>query len=109
MTKQKAANPILKAKDTNFLSEISSFFKKNDASKAMNSMMDMISSLNMSEHTLFGRSTVPPGIPGLTGAGFCIKFFSPGSVLYSISRHWLFWVKQARQWPMGGSMRLAIP
>ena len=25
------------------------------------------------------------------------------------SRHWLFWVKQSRQWPMGGSMRLAIP
>jgi hypothetical protein len=25
------------------------------------------------------------------------------------SRRWLFWVIQARQWPMGGSMRLAIP
>ena len=25
------------------------------------------------------------------------------------SRRWLFWVKQSRQWPMGGSMRLAIP
>ena len=48
---------MLKAKDTNFLSEISSFFKNNDASKAMNNMMYMISSLNMIEHTLFGRST----------------------------------------------------
>ena len=48
---------MLKAKDTNFLSEISSYFKNNDASKAMNSMMDMISELNMREHTLFGRST----------------------------------------------------
>ena len=25
------------------------------------------------------------------------------------SRPWLFWVKQARQWPMGGSIRLTIP
>lgn len=48
---------MLKAKDTNSLSEISSFFKNNDASKAMNNMMYMISSLNMIEHTLFGRST----------------------------------------------------
>ncbi len=34
---------MLKVKDTNFLSEISSFFKNNDASKAMNSMMNIIS------------------------------------------------------------------
>jgi hypothetical protein len=48
---------MLKVKDTNFLSEISSFFKNNDASKAMNSMMNIISGLNISERTLFGRTT----------------------------------------------------
>ena len=48
---------MLKVKDTNFLSEISSFFKNNDASKAMNSMMNIISVLNISERTLFGRTT----------------------------------------------------
>lgn len=48
---------MLKSKGTNFLSEINAFFKNNDASKAMNSMMDMISGLNMSERTLFDRST----------------------------------------------------
>ncbi len=57
MTKLIATNPMLKTKGTNFLSEISAFFKNNDASKAMNSMMDMISGLNMSERTLFDRST----------------------------------------------------
>ena len=40
---------MLKVKETNFLSEISSFFKNNDASKAMNSMMNIISGLNMNE------------------------------------------------------------
>lgn len=48
---------MLNVKNTNFLSEISSFFKNNDASKAMESMMNMISGLNMSERTLFDRST----------------------------------------------------
>lgn len=48
---------MLKVKDTNFLSEISSFFKNNDASKAMNSMMNIISGLSMNERTLFGRTT----------------------------------------------------
>ena len=42
VTKLIATNPMLKTKGTNFLSEISAFFKNNDASKAMNSMMDMI-------------------------------------------------------------------
>ncbi|NLA94659.1 MAG: hypothetical protein GX840_05400 [Bacteroidales bacterium] len=55
--KQTVTNPMLKVKDTNFLSEMSSFFKNNDASKAMKSMMNIISELNMNERTLFGRTT----------------------------------------------------
>lgn len=41
-------------KFTDFLSEISAFFKNNDAHKAMYSIMDVIKCLKMSEMALFG-------------------------------------------------------
>ena len=44
-------------KVTNFLSEISAFFKNNDAHKAMYSIMDVIKWLKMSETHLFGMKS----------------------------------------------------
>ncbi len=41
-------------KVTDFLSELSSFFKKNDASSAMYALMDVIKGLRMTEKSLFG-------------------------------------------------------
>ena len=44
-------------KVTDFLSEISAFFKKYDAHNAMNSIMDVIKWLKMTESSLFGMKT----------------------------------------------------
>ena len=44
-------------KVTDFLSEISSFFRKNDAHKAMYSILDVIKWLRMNESTLFGMKS----------------------------------------------------
>ena len=44
-------------KVTDFLSEISSFFRKNDAHKAMYSILDVIKWLKMNESTLFGMKS----------------------------------------------------
>lgn len=44
-------------KDTTFLSEISSFFKKNDVNNAMFTIMNVIKGLKMSEKVLFGTKS----------------------------------------------------
>ena len=44
-------------KVTDFISEISAFFGKNDAHKAMYSIMDVMKWLRMSEFTLFGMKS----------------------------------------------------
>ena len=47
--------PIYKV--TDFLSEISAFFKKDDAHSAMYSIMDVIKWLKMTESSLFGMKS----------------------------------------------------
>ena len=42
-------------KVTTFLSEISAFFKNNDAENAMFTIMNVIKGIRMNEQTLFGR------------------------------------------------------
>ena len=42
-------------KITKFLSEISTFFKNNDAGRAMFAIMNVIKGIRMNEQTLFGR------------------------------------------------------
>ena len=44
-------------KVTDFLSEISIFFKKNDSDHAMFTIMDVIKDIRMNEWTLFGRKS----------------------------------------------------
>ena len=44
-------------KVTDFLSEISAFFKKDDAHSAMYSIMDVIKWLKMTESSLFGMKS----------------------------------------------------
>ena len=44
-------------KVTKFLSEISTFFKKNDSETAMFAIMDVIKGIKMNEQTLFGRKS----------------------------------------------------
>lgn len=46
-----------KHKSTKNLSEIGTFFKKNDATSAMFNIMNTIKSLRMSEKLLFGRQS----------------------------------------------------
>ena len=48
---------MLVRKDTNFLSEISTFFKKNDSDRAMFTIMNVIKGVKMNERTLFGRTS----------------------------------------------------
>ncbi len=43
------------SKGTNFISEIGRYFKENDATSAMNAIMDIIRTLNLSEKRLFGE------------------------------------------------------
>lgn len=54
---KKRLNSMSDHKNTNFLSEISSFFKKNDSSNAMFCILNVIESLSLSEKRLFGRTT----------------------------------------------------
>ncbi len=42
---------------TNFLSEISTFFKKNDSEHATFTIMEVIKGIKMNEQTLFGRKS----------------------------------------------------
>lgn len=44
-------------KDTNIFSEIGKFFKENEATSAMNTIMDMTSVLRLSEKRLFGSES----------------------------------------------------
>ena len=44
-------------KVTKFLSEISTFFKKNDSDHAMFTIMEVIRGIRMTEQTLFGRKS----------------------------------------------------
>ena len=44
-------------KVTTFLSEISAFFKNNDAENAMFTIMNVIKGIKMNEQTLFGRKS----------------------------------------------------
>jgi hypothetical protein len=46
--------PMSMHKVTEFLSEISQFFKKDNATHAMYTLMDMIKGIKMSETVLFG-------------------------------------------------------
>ena len=48
---------MLVRKDTNFLSEIGTFFKKNDSDRAMFTIMNVIKGVKMNERTLFGRTS----------------------------------------------------
>lgn len=48
---------MLGRKDTNFLSEISKFFKNNDSDRAMFTLMNVIKGIKMNERTLFGRTS----------------------------------------------------
>ena len=43
------------SKGTNFISEIGRYFKENDATSAMNAIMDITRTLNLSEKRLFGE------------------------------------------------------
>ena len=62
-------------KVTDFLSEISAFFKKDDAHSAMYSIMDVIKWLKMTESSLFGmKSKCNNGC--LSGDGVQIKCIS---------------------------------
>ena len=45
------------SKDTNFISEIGRYFKENDATSAMNHIMDITRMLNLSEKRLFGAES----------------------------------------------------
>lgn len=44
-------------KGTNFISEIGKYFKENDATSAMNTIMDITRTLNLSEKRLFGEES----------------------------------------------------
>ena len=44
-------------KGTNFISEIGKYFKDNDATSAMNQIMDITRTLNFSEKRLFGEES----------------------------------------------------
>ena len=45
------------SKGTNFISEIGRYFKENDATSAMNTIMDITHTLNLSEKRLFGEES----------------------------------------------------
>ena len=50
-------NPMLSDKGTNIFSEIGKFFQENDATSAMNAIMDMTKVLRLSEKRLFGEES----------------------------------------------------
>lgn len=45
------------SKGKNFISEIGKYFKENDATSAMNQIMDITRMLNLSEKRLFGAGS----------------------------------------------------
>ena len=54
---KKYKSPMLSDKGTNIFSEIGKFFKENDATSAMNAIMDMTKGLRLSEKRLFGSES----------------------------------------------------
>lgn len=54
---KKTQSPMPNAKGTNIFSEVGKFFKENDATSAMNAIMDMTSVLKLSEKRLFGSES----------------------------------------------------
>ncbi len=48
---------MLNVKGTNIFSEVGKFFKENDATSAMNAIMDMTNVLRLSEKRLFGSES----------------------------------------------------
>ena len=48
-------NPIPMSKDTSLISEIDKYFKNNDATSAMNKIMEITRTLKFSEKRLFGE------------------------------------------------------
>jgi hypothetical protein len=64
-------------KVTNFLSEISAFFKKDDAHIAMHSVMDVIKWLKMTELSLFGMKSKCNNVYSLLAS-------VPGSIVISV-------------------------
>lgn len=55
--KQITNTSIPMSKGTNFISEIGKYFKENDATSAMNKIMDITRTLNLSEKRLFGEES----------------------------------------------------
>jgi len=55
--KQNTSISIPMSKGTNFISEINKYFKENDATSAMNKIMDIAYTLNLSEKKLFGEES----------------------------------------------------
>ena len=53
-------------KSTQFLSEIAMFFKNNDATRAFSALVQILSTLKMSDQSLFGRVTKPNAKHSLT-------------------------------------------
>jgi len=53
----KIQSPMLNVKGTNIFSEVGKFFKENDATSAMNAIMDMTNVLKLSEKRLFGSES----------------------------------------------------
>ena len=50
-------NPIPMSKDTSLISEIDKYFKNNDATSAMNKIMEITRALNFSEKRLYGEES----------------------------------------------------
>ena len=57
VSNKKILSPMLSDKGTNIFSEIGNFFKENDATSAMNAIMDMTKALRLSEKRLFGSES----------------------------------------------------
>ena len=50
-------NPIPMSKDISLISEIDKYFKNNDATSAMNKIMEITRALNFSEKRLYGEES----------------------------------------------------
>ena len=57
VSNKKILSPMPSDKGTNIFSEIGKFFKENDATSAMNAIMDMTKALRLSEKRLFGSES----------------------------------------------------
>ena len=57
VSNKKILSPMPSHKGTNIFSEIGKFFKENDATSAMNAIMDTTKALRLSEKRLFGSES----------------------------------------------------